>query len=358
MKFIPPETPAQLITRSKDLPWKYLLTDSSEARSQSDLVGLEMEYSSSFPSEATRSKDDPSMPVPPNIRTFIVIETILFLVNVKVGGQVNDLDLISRRSRILAVLTAHRNGDGHLSSSCSQIEILTAIIQSHKNVFDSFPRIILSKGHGALGFYCVLSEFGYLDSKELLNYGVNGSNLMSHPQKGSLEQIELSTGSLGMGLGFAAGIALAKKQLNSHSLIHVVMGDGETNEGSVWESAIFASARKLNNLRLIVDHNKIQAVAKFEEVSGEGSLRDKFEAFGWDALEVNGNDLAELKSALRVSSAKPLAIIAHTSGSKTFPYDSDSVLWHYRRPSDEDLLLFSDKLEIPRYAKDLLELFK
>lgn len=268
-----------------------------------------------------------------------------------------DIELLAKRARIATILTAHANGDGHLSSSCSHIEILTAILSVHLESHYTFPRLILSKGHGALGFYSVLCMFDYLKPEELLTYGKNRSRLMSHPQRGVLSEIELSTGSLGMGLGFACGLALANKLNQKNELIYVVMGDGETNEGSVWEAAMFASAQNLNQLRVFIDHNKIQAVSNYSDVAGGGSLCEKFLAFGWDAVEVNGHDLAQLVPVATKSSSRPLAIIAHTTGKTSFPYEEDSVLWHYRRPDDEDMTLFEKKLNMQETAPDLMALF-
>ena len=274
-------------------------------------------------------------------------------------GRVHDLtlrelELVCLRSRILAIHLAHRNGDGHLSSSLSMVEILASI----KNLGSIFRnRIILSKGHAALGFYSVFAIFGDINLRELLTYNNSLGRFQSHPDRYSFDQVEVSTGSLGMGLGFANGLALANKLRESPENIFVILGDGECNEGSVWESASFAAINQLNCLTAIVDHNKVQAVANFRELDDGGSLARKFEAFGWKAIEIDGHNLTELKQSLKIRDSKPVAIIAHTSGVKSFPYEPDSVLWHYRKPNNEDLQLFDQMLDFKKNAPDILELF-
>ncbi len=269
-------------------------------------------------------------------------------------SHLNYLKVKALKSRATAFLTAFKCGDGHLSSSLSMIEIMVAILEYSNN---HPSKHVLSKGHGALGLYSVYSEFEVIDKKLLLNYGDSTSILTSHPNRKLINEIELSSGSLGMGLGFAVGMSFANSLNKSSESIFVILGDGECNEGSVWESALIAPSINLNNLTLIVDHNKIQAVANTSEIYGDLSLSHKFESFGWETYEVDGHDILQLLQVFSVKSNKPKAIIAHTTGEKSFPYDFNSVLWHYRRPDNDDLTQFIRKHSLNTLAPEILEFF-
>lgn len=235
------------------------------------------------------------------------------------------------------------------------IEIMVAILNYSMN----FPsKHILSKGHAALGLYAVYSEFEIIDKKLLLNYASPLSKLTSHPVRKNLDEIELSSGSLGMGLGFAAGVSLANTIDNKSEKVFVVLGDGECNEGSIWESAMLASSLELHNLIAIVDSNKIQAVAESPYFSKDSDLAQKFKAFGWEVYELDGHDVEKLINVFMLQTTKPKAIIAQTTGKKSFTYDADSVLWHYRRPSDSDLSDFIRMHSLHDRAPDLLDLYK
>ena len=234
------------------------------------------------------------------------------------------------------------------------IEILASI----KNLkSETRNRIVLSKGHAALGFYSVFAVFGEIMPQELLSYNKSFGRFQSHPDRFSFDQIELSTGSLGMGLGFANGLALANKLKPTSENIFVILGDGECNEGSIWESASFAAVNNLTCVTAIVDHNKVQAVAKFSDLDDGGGLAKKFEAFGWKVIEIDGHDLSAVNSALLIRADRPVAIIAHTSGVKSFPYEHDSVLWHYRKPSDSDMIEFDAMFDFKKNSLDILEVF-
>jgi transketolase len=214
----------------------------------------------------------------------------------------------------------------------------------------------LSKGHAALGYYCILNSFGIIELKELLQYNQDESRLTSHPDRNLFNSVMLSSGSLGMGLGFGCGLALAKKLAGESGRYFVLMGDGECNEGSVWESAWFASVNRLNNLVAIIDQNNIQAVATAEDFISGGTIADKFKAFGWSVHECAGHDISEIHKAISQKSMSPIAVIAHTSGSKSFVYEQNSVMWHYRRPTREEVTQFFEFHSAETKAPDIVRL--
>ena len=266
-----------------------------------------------------------------------------------------NLEMLSLRARATAFFVAHKCGEGHLSSSLSMIEILVSILKYS----EEFPsKHVLSKGHAALGLYSVYSEFGLIDKRMLLDYGKPQSTFTSHPVRKTVDAIELSSGSLGMGLGFGAGISLANKMESKSEKVFVILGDGECNEGSVWESAMIASTLGLTNLVAIVDNNKIQAVAQSADYSKDTSLGQKFSAFGWEVFDIDGHDVEALLNTFKIDTTKPKAIIANTTGKKSFTYEFDSVLWNYRKPSDNDLTDFIDAHSLESLTPDLLELFQ
>lgn len=265
----------------------------------------------------------------------------------------NQFDNELRRVRSSIVETACANGDGHLSSSLSCVEILWAAatyLESSTKKLPWWESLILSKGHGVLALYAIFSAKGLLNPGELSTFNLPGSRLGNHPNSRLLPYISYSSGSLGHGLGFAAGIAFADKlknrrdsgSSNSTTLdpVIAVLGDGECQEGSVWEACRFASAKELDNLTLVVDHNKIQCVAPFDEVSGYGSLLLQFQSFGWSASEVDGHSIEEITSELLKDNVdeppKPRAIVAQTIGGKGVSFMEGDVAWHYKRPTSEE----------------------
>ena len=273
-------------------------------------------------------------------------------------NHMTEFELLAFRSRLLTLLTAWKCGSGHLSSSLSPIEILVSLFaRKYRGSDESIFRIILSKGHAALGYYSVLSQFRRIDQKELLNYNGNNSRLGSHTSRKLLDEIEFSAGSLGMGLGFGAGLALASKIKGSEEKIIVLLGDGECNEGSIWESANFAASNDLTNLIAIVDSNKVQAVARANELLGDSTLAYSFSAFGWDVKEIDGHNFEQIEQALNTSSKKPLAIIAHTIAGRSIPLFEDAVSWHYKNPSHEDIEMFIQSTNAGKYAQDLIDLY-
>jgi len=254
------------------------------------------------------------------------------------------LKSVCRRIRATCVQMAHDAREGHLSSSLSCVEVLVALYYSWLRVSPDRvrdkhrDRFILSKGHGCTSFYAVLADRGFFPKEWLFEYGRELSPLPNHPCKHALPLLECSSGSLGQGLGIATGMLIALRLERIEARAIVLMGDGECNEGSVWESAMFAAANKLGNLVAIVDYNGVQAVGRSDQVMGHTSLEDKFRSFGWSSQTINGNNLVEVLAALEQhpsQDGKPFAIIANTRAGISFM--EDDVLWHYRVPSDDDL---------------------
>ncbi|RME60649.1 MAG: transketolase [Candidatus Dadabacteria bacterium] len=199
-------------------------------------------------------------------------------------------------------------------------------------------KFILSKGHAALALYTVLYFKGILPEELYSTVGDNGSILAEHPPFKPELGLEAATGSLGHGLSIGAGLALGAKLRGWPSRVYVLLSDGECNEGSVWEAAMFASSKQLNNITAVVDFNKWQATGRSEEILAISPLKEKFISFGWEAVEINGHSFTQLKDTLcRRESEKPLAIIAHTVKGKGVSFMEDDNNWHYRIPSEEDV---------------------
>ena len=212
------------------------------------------------------------------------------------------------RTNILDILEA--GGIGHSGGSLSILETLVALyfeiakIDPKNPKWENRDRFILSKGHGVLGYYTALSEIGYIPEEDLASFEKDGTYLFGHPVMNRSKGIECSNGSLGMGLSLGIGVALAGKRKNIDYKVYVVMGDGECNEGSVWEAALFASTHKLDNLFAIVNYNRLQGMGSVEEIIQLEPMVEKWASFGWRVLEVNGHDHAETISSLKRDSKK------------------------------------------------------
>jgi transketolase len=205
---------------------------------------------------------------------------------------------------------------------------------------DTRDRLILSKGHACSSLYAVMADAGIIPVEWLNQYATGDSHLPSHPCIHMLPALDASAGSLGHGLGIASGRSYALRLKKSTARVAVILSDGECNEGSIWEAAMFAAAQKLDNLLAVVDYNRIQSVGRTDELTGHTSFADKFRAFGWSVRSVDGHDIRQLRDALDAfpfESGKPSAIIATTVAGKGVTFMEDQVLWHYRVPSDDDL---------------------
>jgi transketolase len=200
-------------------------------------------------------------------------------------------------------------------------------------------RFILSKGHACAALYAVLAESGFFPLEWLERFYQNGSPLAGHATHKDVPGVEVSTGSLGHGLPIAAGMALAAKRDGKSYRVFCLLSDGECDEGSTWEAALFAPHHRLDNLTAIVDYNKIQSLGSVKEILDLDPLAEKWRAFGWAAREIDGHDLTAISDALTqvpYESGRPTCIVAHTVKGKGVSFMEDKLLWHYRAPLGED----------------------
>jgi transketolase len=260
-----------------------------------------------------------------------------------------DIQTLKRHAAELrgqVVTLSHQAKTAHLGSSLSCSDIVAAAYWHVLNIDSANPtdpdrdRFILSKGHAATTLYAILAQKGFFPKEQLDTYTKDGGKLAEHPPANGLPGVEAATGSLGHGLPIGCGMAMSGKMRGQAYRVFCLLSDGECNEGSVWEAAMFAAAQKLDNLCVIVDYNKWQATARSNETLALAPLREKWQAFGWDAHEIDGHDigvLAELMSAMPNKSGKPVALIANTVKGKGVSFMEDDNNWHYRAPNDEEL---------------------
>lgn len=244
-----------------------------------------------------------------------------------------------------AVRMVHRAKASHIGSALSIADIVAVLYGDVLHVDPKEPRLatrdrfILSKGHACVAVYAALAARSFFSEDELLKYGQDHSDLMNHISH-KVPGVEFSTGSLGHGLPFGTGKALAARRAAKAWRTFVLMSDGELGEGSNWEAFMFAAHHELDNLVAIIDYNKLQSLTTVEKTLRIEPLGDKLRAFGWAVREVDGHDHAALSAALAASArepGKPLAVVAHTTKGKGVSFMENSVAWHYRSPSDEHL---------------------
>lgn len=250
---------------------------------------------------------------------------------------------LAKKLRVHAIEMAHFSRESHVASALSMCDVVAVL---YNDILEKYPndarcekrdRFILSKGHACSAVYAALAETGFFDIDELNTQCQDGSRLSGHITYKNVPGVELSTGSLGHGCCVAAGIALNSKLKNKGYRTFVLAGDGECDEGSVWEMALFAHQYKLDNLIVIVDHNKMQAMGYCEEVADHVNLAKKWVAFGWEVVEIDGHNHSQIREALRQKvENKPLCVIAHTIKGKGVSFMENNLLWHYRDPQGED----------------------
>lgn len=252
----------------------------------------------------------------------------------------------ARRLRATCIRMAHDGREGHLKSTLSCIDLLAVLYSGWLRVSPATTRdpnrdrFLLSKGHAVTALYAVLADRGFIDPAILGSYAKPGSPLPNHACRHALAQLEISSGSLGHGLGMGAGMLYGMRMDKHDGRVVVLMSDGECNEGSVWESAMFAAAHRMDRLVAIVDNNNMQAVGRTDELTGHTSFEEKFRAFGWAARTIDGNDVEQIAKALAAvpfESGRPTAIIARTVAGAGVSFMEDQLLWHYRVPSADDL---------------------
>ena len=248
---------------------------------------------------------------------------------------------LALRIRKHAVRMTNLGGSSHVGSVLSMADIVAVLYGAILRVDHTDPkwperdRFILSKGHAGAGIYAALAESGFFSVDWLEKHCADGSVLSGHVSHRGVPGVELSTGSLGHGLSVGAGMAYGAKVDDTPSRAFVLLSDGECDEGSTWEAAMFASHHKLDNLVAIVDYNKIQSLAPVAETLALEPFADKWKSFGWSVVELDGHDHNSLYSTLSTvprSSGKPSCIIAHTVKGKGVSFMERSVLWHYRTP--------------------------
>jgi transketolase len=236
---------------------------------------------------------------------------------------------------------------GHIGSSMSLVEIMRVLYDDilryrpHEPDWQDRDRCILSKGHGCLALYVVLADKGFFPLEVLDTFCKRDSILGGHPEAGKVPGVEASTGSLGHGVPIAVGRAMALRMRKSDSRVFVVTGDGEINEGSVWEAALSASKHRLDNLTLLVDYNKIQSAGLTAEILDLEPLLDKWRAFGFAAAEVDGHDVDALRDLLRrtpLAPGRPTAIVCHTVKGKGISFAEHDPEWHHKSSLKPDVI--------------------
>lgn len=247
---------------------------------------------------------------------------------------------------------AYHGGGAHMGAAFSVADILGTLYfgevlryQADKPDWEDRDKVVLSKGHAGIALYATLALAGYFDKEHLKTYCQPGSNLGGHPKIHEIPGIEASTGALGHGLSFSIGIAYANKVDKKESHVYAILGDGECQEGSVWEGALSAPTLELDNLTVIVDHNKLQAMDDMENIVRMKPFSDKWRAFGWNVIEINGHDPEEIREALLARQEKvPTLVIANTVKGKGVSFMENVPIWHFRMPNEQELPILMSEL--------------
>ena len=256
-----------------------------------------------------------------------------------------DYSQISKEIRKKVLKMAFEARASHIGSSLSEVDILTVLyfkilsIDPKNPWFDDRDRFILSKGHGVAALYATLSQKGFFPENILDTYCKEGGKLPGHSTRNCAPGVEVSTGSLGHGLPMGAGMALAGKRDKKNYRVFVLMSDGECDEGTTWEAALFASHHGLDNLIVIIDYNKLQAFGRTNEVLNLEPLKEKWQSFGWKVKEIDGHNFSEIENALSripFEKTKPSLIIANTVKGKGISFMEDKLEWHYKNLTQED----------------------
>ena len=252
--------------------------------------------------------------------------------------ETRNLELVSKRIRksILETSLSAGASSSHFGGSLSTVEILVTLYEkilkykSDDPLWEDRDRFILSKGHACLGYYSILAEKGFFSKDKLKLFEKNDSFLLGHPVINKKLGIEFSNGSLGMGISLGIGVALAAKKKNKNYSTYVLVGDGECNEGSVWEAAMSAPHFKLDNLTVILDNNNLQQTGTNDEIMNTNSLINKWSSFNWHVIEVDGHNTNELINAFKYISNKPKLVLAKTVKGKGFKFSENNNDWHHK----------------------------
>lgn len=265
-----------------------------------------------------------------------------------------ELEKTANEVRKSIVTAVHSAKAGHPGGSLSAADIFTYLYFEELNIDPKNPkmadrdRFVLSKGHTAPGLYAVLAERGFFPKEDLVTLRHTGSYLQGHPDMKHIPGIDMSSGSLGQGFSAAVGMALAAKMDGKDYRVYSLAGDGEIQEGQIWEASMFAGARKLDNLVLFVDNNGLQIDGNIEDVCSPYPIDKKFEAFNFHVININGNDFDEIAAALkeaRETKGQPTAIIAKTIKGKGVSYMENQAGWHGKAPNDEEFAIAMEELK-------------
>ncbi|MGB1355379.1 MAG: transketolase [Poseidonia sp.] len=258
--------------------------------------------------------------------------------------SVEELEELARRCRVHIINMVHRAQAGHPGGSLSEIDLLAALYKTQLRIRPDEPtwadrdRFILSKGHASPGMYAILAEMGFITEEDLKSYRVLGGVCQGHVDMKWCPGVDFSAGSLGMGLSFGMGSAIAGRLENSERQVYVMLGDGEIQEGSVWEAAMAAAHHELGNLNVILDRNRIQNDDFCETQMRMFDIPAKWRSFGWNVKEINGHDMNEILEGLDFLSSSndgPSILIAHTVKGNGISYMADNPAFHGAAPNDE-----------------------
>ena len=261
---------------------------------------------------------------------------------------------IARNIRKDIVSMIHTSKSGHPGGSLSAVEILTALYFDEMNIdpnnckMEDRDRFVLSKGHAAPVLYATLAQKGYFDREELKGLRKINRMLQGHPDMKGTPGVEMSTGSLGQGFSVACGMAMASKLDNAPWRVYALLGDGEVQEGIVWEAAMSAAHYKLDNMVAFLDYNGLQIDGKTEDVMNIGPIVDKFKAFGWNVIEIDGHDFDQIFAALDMAKetvGKPTMIVAKTVKGKGVSYMENQAGWHGKAPKEEEYKIAMEELD-------------
>ena len=272
-------------------------------------------------------------------------------------NDINELNLASKETRINILKMVYNAKSGHPGGSLSGVDILNVLYKKCLNIpkdwdksaeYENRDRFILSKGHASPLIYSILAQYGIIPKDLLTTFRKFGSKLQGHPAKKLLEGIETSTGSLGQGLSIGCGVAMGLKLDNNPATVVVYTGDGELQEGSCWEAFMQAAHRKLDNLIVIIDRNRLQIDGCTEDVMALESLTDKIRAFGWSVIEIDGHDYNQIYDAYTEAknTNAPCAIIANTIKGKGISFMENNPNWHGKVPKEDEYNIALKELEI------------
>jgi len=258
--------------------------------------------------------------------------------------KTNELKKIANDVRIDIIKAIHAAGSGHPGGSLSAADIMTALYFEVMDIDPDDPekkdrdKFVLSKGHAGPALYAVLAERGFFPKEDMMTLRKLGSNFQGHPSRGRVPGVEMSTGSLGQGFAAANGMALAARLDGSKSRTYVMLGDGEIQEGIVWEAAMAAAHYKLDNLTAVLDNNGLQIDGRNEDVMTVAPVGEKFAGFGWNVIQIDGNDMDQIVEGFakaRQCKGRPTILIAKTHKGQGVSFMTDQVGWHGKAPDDE-----------------------